>query len=230
MDPQPVHGRCLRRQRAEEGPELHEGQVVDRLGELRPERRRLLGHSNGIVEDDLGLVPGCGGRVDLSPGLVVHGQHVEADAGGEGRFSVRPPHGDKGVVKPPPAIGGVPAEQRADDELLPGEQLEGLTGAGTVREPEDAEEVDHPLRPLWPPRQATASALFQVAQVAIRGQPDEPPGDNAASDHVSRVGGHWAACGGRAVANSGGCSHVRPMNHPVRSGPVAAAPPPGCSA
>ncbi|MNN09351.1 hypothetical protein D3C81_1222290 [compost metagenome] len=91
------------------------------LGQLR----RLLDHRNGISEQDHCLIFLGRGRVDLGARLIVADQSFQPDAGGQGRLaralSALDIHNAKATIP----ILRLPTKDAADDEFLPGQQLEG---------------------------------------------------------------------------------------------------------
>ena len=97
-------------------------------------------HALGLVEHDPRLVAGGRGGIDLGALLAVGDQQVERDAGRERALAVLPRHRAVGGAEAPQAIGALPAEQRADDEGLPGSEREGLPGPLALGVTKEAEE------------------------------------------------------------------------------------------
>jgi hypothetical protein len=128
MHIQAVHGGAVGGQRHEARRGRGDVQVVDQDADPALERRGRAHHPLGFVEYDAGLVAAGGGRVDLGALLAVGDQQVKADAGRKRALAVLARHRAVRGAEAPQAIGALPAEQRTDDEFLPGSKGEGLPG------------------------------------------------------------------------------------------------------
>src|SRR5579875_2344591 len=104
------------------------------------ERRRFLHHALSFVPDDPRLILLRRRRVDLSAAFAVEEAEQERDAGRSGRFAVLARDFDIGGAEAARTVGPLPPEERADDERLPGSQLDRLSGPLALGMSQEAEE------------------------------------------------------------------------------------------
>jgi hypothetical protein len=121
-------------------------QVVDQDADPALECRGRADHALGLVEDDSGLIPAGGGRVDLGALLAVRDQQVKTDPGRKRRLAVLARHRAIRGAEAPQAIRSLPPEQNADHERLPASQREGLPGPLALGVAQEAEERDRVAR------------------------------------------------------------------------------------
>ena len=85
-------------------------------------------HRRGLPVDNASLLTIRGGAVHLGPGLVVGQEHVESDAGQRGRFALLLGQLDVANAMLPCAVRLETAEELTEHTVLPGQELEVLTG------------------------------------------------------------------------------------------------------
>jgi hypothetical protein len=183
-----VHGAGVGGQRHEARGAGRDVQVVDQHRDPAPEGRRAVDHALGLVEHDPRLVAGGRGRVDLGALLAVGDQEVETDPGRERALAVLPRHRAVGGAEAAEAIGGLPAEQTAHHERLPGGQGKSLPGPLALGVTKEAEEVDRVARGRTVEPEPSGCRRAQVLEMALAGQTDDAVGEDAAFRNSLRGG------------------------------------------
>ncbi len=191
MDVQAVQRGAFRVQCPKGARGLRDCQVVRGDAQAKPlhQCRRSLSHPLGVVEDDAGLLAGGRRAIHLRAWLAVGGEHVQRDAGRQGRLGILARHLDVDALEPALAAAIDPAEHDTEDEALPVFELDG-------RVDHDAVDVDRPCpipldvrqqlnEPAYAvgPRSAERkfpAASLQVRQVALACQPDPLAGEDLA--------------------------------------------------
>src|ERR1051325_2892807 len=77
-------------------------------------------HPDSVFKENAGLVAHCSRGIALRRGFTIGTEHVKTNAGRERRFAVALADFDVSVAKAAETVRGLPAEERSDDELLPG--------------------------------------------------------------------------------------------------------------
>ena len=189
MDTRTVERSGLRGDRPEKGVcwQNREAAYVD----LNPTRQRgrCLHHALRVAKENVGLIPRHRRRVDFRALLTVGEEAVQANAGRKRRLAI--PFGalDISLAKAPAAVGAEPAEQRADDELLPGLELERLPRVRALCQAQEAgKELHHPLRPALIESQPALRTALEVPEMTLTGQPYQAIRHNPAAYHGLSIG------------------------------------------
>lgn len=164
--------------------------------ELKPagESGRLADHLHRVGEENLGLVAGGTGRVDLGAVFTVGVETEQADAAHHRALTVALSHFDERPTKAPNqavvAVLDLPAEQRAEDEDLGGFQQEGAAVELPFAQLQDGFEISKNVgRCFNVPNQAACGAARDVVEVTTAGVADVGAGDDlAAQDRVGVSG------------------------------------------
>ncbi len=170
--------------RVEEVPDFL---VAPRLLDSGGERRRHVHHRHGVAEQDHGLVALGRGGVDLRALLAIGNQAIQTDPTDQRRLARAFARLDIRQAEPAKAFLGVPAEQAAHDECLPGCEQE--RRAFVVAAVEAQHVFEEPYRPIGlflSPLQAAGRPQRQVVQVTLASVAHIRASDNRAGQHRVR--------------------------------------------